>query len=180
MQGTHANLNDMFCGTKDTWDRLCISNRVPFKCLSRYSFKPQWMWSCCEGERSLLYPKESRYAGRDAGFKFNNIWRHTKTFEDLICSSSLAGGLQQQSIYFTAVHILLSLKAFLGNFLILVVKIKVFIYTTGDCIDSFFVISGSTTDSKKIYVVVTCTLPHGFIIIIIFFIFILTAYRMIT
>ena len=94
--------------------------------------------------------------------------RHTKTFEDLICSSSLAGGLQQQSIYFTAVHILLSLKAFLGNFLILVVKIKVFIYTTGDCIDFFFVISGSTTDSKKIYVVVTCTLPHGFIIIIIF------------
>ena len=104
----------------------------------------------------------------DAGFKFNNIWRHTKTFEDLICSSSLAGGLQQQSIYFTAVHILLSLMAFLGNFLILVVKIKVFIYTTGDSIDSFFVISGSTTDSKKIYVVVTCTLHHGFIIIIIF------------
>ena len=94
--------------------------------------------------------------------------RYTKTFEDQICPSSLAGGLQQQSIYFTAVHILLSLKAFLGNFLILVVKIKVFIYTTGDCIDSFFVISGSTTDSKKIYVVVTCTLPHGFIIIIIF------------
>ena len=107
----------------------------------------------------------------DAGFKFNNIWRHTKTFEDLICSSSLAGGLQQQSIYFTAVHILLSLKAFLGNFLILVVKIKVFIYTTGDCIDSFFVISGSTTDSKKIYVVVTCTLHHGFITIVIFFLF---------
>ena len=53
--------------------------------------------------------------------------RHTKTFEDLICSSSLAGGLQQQSVYFTAVHILLSLMAFLGNFLILVVKLK-FLY----------------------------------------------------
>ena len=60
--------------------------------------------------------------------------RYTKTFEDQICPSSLAGGLQQQSIYFTAVHILLSLMAFLGNFLILVVKIKVIIYTTGDCI----------------------------------------------
>ena len=61
----------------------------------------------------------------DAGFKFNNIWRHTKTFEDLICSSSLAGGLQQQSIYFTAVHILLSPMAFLGNFLILAALHKV-------------------------------------------------------
>ena len=122
----------------------------------------------------------------DAGFKFNNIWRHTKTFEDLICSPSLAGGLQQQSIYFTAVHILLSLMAFLGNFLILVVKIKAFyiyyrrLHLFCLTLDSFFVISGSTTGSKKTYVVVTCTLHHGFIIIIIFFIFILTAYRVIT
>ena len=51
--------------------------------------------------------------------------RHTKAFEDLICSSSLAGGLQQQSIYFTAVHILLSLMARFGNFLILVALHKV-------------------------------------------------------
>ena len=36
--------------------------------------------------------------------------------------------------------------------------------TTGD---SFFGISGSTTDSKKIYVVVTCILHRSFIIIII-------------
>ena len=103
--------------------------------------------------------------------------RHTKTFEDLICSSSLAGGLQQQSIYFTAVHILLSLMAFLGNFLILVVKIKGFyiyyrrLHLFCLTLDSFFVISGSTTGSKKTYVVVTCTLHHGFIIIIIFFYF---------
>ena len=46
--------------------------------------------------------------------------RQTKTFEELICSPSLAGGLQRQSIYFTAVHILLSLMALSGNFLILV------------------------------------------------------------
>ena len=51
--------------------------------------------------------------------------RQTKTFEDLICSPSLAGGLQQQSIYFTAVHILLSLMALFGNFLILVALHKV-------------------------------------------------------
>ena len=43
--------------------------------------------------------------------------RQTKTFKDFVCSPSLAGGLQQQSIYFTAVHILLSPMAFLGNFL---------------------------------------------------------------
>ena len=45
--------------------------------------------------------------------------RQTKTFKDFVCSPSLAGGLQQQSIYFTAVHTLLSPMAFLGNFLIL-------------------------------------------------------------
>ena len=51
--------------------------------------------------------------------------RQTKKFEDLVCSPSLAGGLQQQSVYFTAVHILLSLMAFLGNFLILIALHKV-------------------------------------------------------
>ena len=51
--------------------------------------------------------------------------RQTKKFEDLVCSPSLAGGLQQQSIYFTAVHILLSPMAFLGNFLILAALHKV-------------------------------------------------------
>ena len=51
--------------------------------------------------------------------------RQTKTFEDLICSPSLAGGLQRQSIYFTAVHILLSFMALSGNFLILVALHKV-------------------------------------------------------
>ena len=51
--------------------------------------------------------------------------RQTKAFEYLVCSLSSAGGLQQLSIYFTAVHILLSLMAFLGNFLILVALLKV-------------------------------------------------------
>ena len=51
--------------------------------------------------------------------------RQTKKFEDLVCSPSLAGGLQQQSVYFTAVHILLSPMAFLGNFLILIALHKV-------------------------------------------------------
>ena len=52
----------------------------------------------------------------DAGFKFNNIWRHTKTFEDLICSSSLAGGLQQQSIYFKQCTFSFRLWHFWGTF----------------------------------------------------------------
>lgn len=49
----------------------------------------------------------------------------TKTFEDLVCSPSLAGGVRQQSSYFTVVHILLSLTAFFGNLIILVALHKV-------------------------------------------------------
>ncbi|XP_022794707.1 melanocyte-stimulating hormone receptor-like [Stylophora pistillata] len=44
----------------------------------------------------------------------------TKTFQELLCSPSLVGGLQQESIPFSVVHILLSITAFLGNTLILV------------------------------------------------------------
>ena len=52
---------------------------------------------------------------------FSSGRSHTKSFEELLCSPSLMGGLQQQlSIFFLAVHILLSITAFAGNFLILV------------------------------------------------------------
>ena len=48
-------------------------------------------------------------------------------------------------------------------------------YTAGDYIhlslDSSFVISGSTTDSKKISVVVSCTLPYSFFFSFLFFSF---------
>ena len=45
----------------------------------------------------------------------------TNEFKDLRCSPSLAGGLQPQSIYFSAaVYILLFITKFLGNSLILV------------------------------------------------------------
>ena len=43
----------------------------------------------------------------------------TKTFRELLCSSSLEGGLQQESVSFAAVNILLSITTFLGNSLIL-------------------------------------------------------------
>ena len=43
-----------------------------------------------------------------------------ETFQELLCSSSLAGGLQQQSIYLAVVNVILSLTAILGNFIILV------------------------------------------------------------
>ena len=46
-------------------------------------------------------------------------------------------------------------------------------YTAGDYIhlslDSSFVISGSTTDSNKISVVVSCTLPYSFFFSFFFF-----------
>ena len=52
---------------------------------------------------------------------FSSGRSHTKSFQELQCSPSLMGGLQQQpSIFFLAVHILLSISAFAGNFLILV------------------------------------------------------------
>ena len=45
----------------------------------------------------------------------------TKAFVDFRCSPSVVGGLQPQSIYFSAaVYILLSITTFLGNYLILV------------------------------------------------------------
>ena len=44
----------------------------------------------------------------------------TKTFQEEACSPTLLGGLQQYSIYFTAINIFLSFTAFLGNALILV------------------------------------------------------------
>ena len=44
----------------------------------------------------------------------------TKTFQELRCSPSLAGGLQQQSIYIATVNIFLSVSALIGNSLVLV------------------------------------------------------------
>ena len=45
---------------------------------------------------------------------------HTKTYEELVCLPTLVDGLQQYSICLSAVHIFLSVTAFLGNALILV------------------------------------------------------------
>ena len=52
---------------------------------------------------------------------FSSGRSHVKSYEELLCSPSLVGGLQQQlSICFLAVDILLSITAFAGNSLILV------------------------------------------------------------
>ena len=52
---------------------------------------------------------------------FSSDRSHTKSFQELLCSPSLVGGLQQQSsICFLAVNILLFITAFSGNSLILV------------------------------------------------------------
>ena len=49
-----------------------------------------------------------------------------KSFEELICSPSLADGLKQHASYLSTVNFLLSLTAFLGNSLILVALHKEF------------------------------------------------------
>ena len=43
-----------------------------------------------------------------------------KTLEELLCSSSLMGGLQKASLSFAAVNIFFSITAFVGNFFILI------------------------------------------------------------
>ena len=50
---------------------------------------------------------------------------HMKTLEELVCSSSLAGQLQQYSLLLSAVNIFFSLTAFLGNSLIFVALHKI-------------------------------------------------------
>ena len=56
---------------------------------------------------------------------FSSGGSHTKSFQELLCSPSLVGGLQQQlSIFFVAVDIFLSITAFAGNSLILVALCK--------------------------------------------------------
>ena len=56
---------------------------------------------------------------------FSSGGSHTKSVQDLLCSPSLVGGLQQQlSIFFVAVDIFLSITAFAGNSLILVALYK--------------------------------------------------------
>ena len=51
---------------------------------------------------------------------FTGSGYRTERYRELVCSPTLVGGLQQYSISFSAVNILLSLTAFLGNALILV------------------------------------------------------------
>ena len=51
---------------------------------------------------------------------FSTCGTQTKTFEELLCSPSLVSRLQQESLSFAALNILLSITAFAGNSLILI------------------------------------------------------------
>ena len=55
-----------------------------------------------------------------------------ETYEGLLCSPSLAGGLQQKSICLALVNVILSLTAILGNFLILPSAIQTFVSLSGN------------------------------------------------
>ena len=52
--------------------------------------------------------------------KFTSGGAQTKTFGELLCAPSLGGGLHQRFTFFSVVHILLSMRAFFMNSLILV------------------------------------------------------------
>ena len=51
---------------------------------------------------------------------FTRSGTQMKTFEELLCSSSLMGGLQKASLSFAAVNIFFSITAFVGNSFILI------------------------------------------------------------
>ena len=52
--------------------------------------------------------------------KFTSGGVQTKTFVELLCTPSFGGGLHQRFTFFSVVHILLSMRAFFINSLILV------------------------------------------------------------
>ena len=52
--------------------------------------------------------------------KFTRSGTQTKTFVELLCTPSFGGGLHEIFTFFSAVHILLSITAFLTNYLIIV------------------------------------------------------------
>ena len=57
---------------------------------------------------------------------FTRSGTQLKTFEELLCSSSLMGGLQKASLSFAAVNIFFSITAFVGNSFILIALHKEF------------------------------------------------------
>ena len=69
-----------------------------------------WIWNAC---------------GVMTATKSSGDGPQMKTLEDLVCSSSLAGELQQYSLLLSAVNIFFSLTAFLGNSLIFVALHKI-------------------------------------------------------
>ena len=74
--------------------------------------------------RTETYKKEETPKSIMWTTNFSSGRSHTKSFEELLCSPSLMSGLQQLSICFLAVDILLCIAAFAGNSLILVALYK--------------------------------------------------------
>ena len=88
MQGTHANLwgnFDMFCGTKNTWNRLCILNRVndtvwmlEYICIiKRWDLSHRGCEVVVVKAKCLCYI-QTKVDTDDADHKFNNIWKANK------------------------------------------------------------------------------------------------------
>ena len=67
----------------------------------------------CRYNLKIFYRMMARTNFTGSGYR-------TESYRELVCSPTLVGGLQQYTIAFSAVNILLSLTAFLGNALILV------------------------------------------------------------
>ena len=87
-----------------------------------------------------------------------------ETFQELLCSPSLAGRLQQQSIYLAVVNVILSLTAILGNFLILVTLRKQFsLHPPSKLLYRCL----ATTEHFAIQLaLVVCYVPHTIVVIV--------------
>ena len=84
-----------------------------------------WLWGCCWEKIFLVVSKDNlQKSGNDnsmmATKNITGSGTQTTTFEGLECSPVWVGELKQQSVSFSAVNVLLSITATLGNSLILV------------------------------------------------------------
>ena len=80
---------------------------------------------CCLNEipfvaSSLSAKKKGNEHRTMSATKFTSGGAQTKTFGELLCTPSFGGGLHQRFTFFSVVHILLSMRAFFINSLILV------------------------------------------------------------
>ena len=96
-----------------------------YLCVYWRKFQSSSLGVCCLNEipfvaSSLSAKKKGNEHRTMSATKFTSGGTQTKTFVELLCTPSFGGGLHQRFTFFSVVHILLSMRAFFINSLILV------------------------------------------------------------